>query len=53
MVAAVITKVETGMKAGQTLDQIKASRPADGYGVKADGFITADAFVETVYSMVK
>ena len=53
MVAAVIAKVETGMKAGQTLDQIKASRPADGYGVKADGFITADAFVETVYSMVK
>jgi cyclase len=53
MVAAVITKVEAGVKAGQTLDQIKASRPADGFGVKADGFITADAFVETVYSMAK
>jgi cyclase len=53
MVAAVITKVEAGVKAGQTLDQIKASRPADGFGVKADGFITADAFVDTVYSMVK
>lgn len=53
MVAAVITKVEAGIKSGQTLDQIKASRPADGFGVKADGFITADAFVETVYSMVK
>ena len=53
MVAGVISKVEAGIKAGQTLDQIKASRPAEGYGVKADGFITADRFVETVYNMVK
>lgn len=53
MVAAVIGKVEAGIKDGKTLDQIKASRPADGYGVKADGFITADRFVETVYNMVK
>ena len=53
MVAGVIGKVEAGIKAGKTLDQIKASRPADGYGVKADGFITADRFVETVYGMVK
>ncbi len=53
MVAEIIGKVEAGIKAGQTLDQIKALRPADGYGVKADGFITADRFVETVYNMVK
>ncbi|MEP7350574.1 MAG: MBL fold metallo-hydrolase [Sphingorhabdus sp.] len=53
MVAGVIAKVEAGIKAGQTLDQIKASRPADGYGLRADGFITADSFVETVYGMVK
>ena len=53
MVAEIIGKVEAGIKAGQTLDQIKALRPADGYGVKADGFITADRFVETVYAMVK
>ena len=53
MVAAIIGKVEAGIKDGKTLDQIKASRPADGYGVKADGFITADRFVETVYNMVK
>lgn len=53
MVAEIIGKVEAGIKAGQTLDQIKALRPADGYGVKADGFITADRFVETVYGMVK
>jgi cyclase len=53
MVAEIIAKVEAGIKAGKTLDQIKADRPADGYGVKPDGFITADRFVETVYSMVK
>ena len=53
MVAQIIGKVEAGIKAGKTLAQIKAERPADGYGVKADGFITADKFVETVYGMVK
>lgn len=53
MVAQIISKVEIGIKEGKTLDQIKASHPADGYGVKADGFITADRFVETVYDMVK
>jgi cyclase len=53
MIAGVIAKVEAGIKAGKTLDQIKASRPADGYGVKADGFITADTFVETVYKNLK
>ncbi|MBL0924092.1 MAG: MBL fold metallo-hydrolase [Sphingomonadaceae bacterium] len=53
MVAEIITKVEAGIKAGKTLDQIKAEKPADGYGVNTSGFITADRFVETVYSMVK
>lgn len=53
MVAEIVSKVETSAKAGKTLEQIKAERPADGYGVKADGFITADRFVETVYNMVK
>lgn len=53
MVAQIIAKVETGIKAGKTLAQIQAERPADGYGVKADGFITADSFVETVFNMVK
>jgi glyoxylase-like metal-dependent hydrolase (beta-lactamase superfamily II) len=53
MIATVIAKVEAGIKAGKTLDQIKASRPADGFGVKADGFITADGFVETVYKNLK
>jgi cyclase len=53
MIAGTIAKVEAGIKAGKTLDQIKAEKPADGYGVKADGFITADAFVEVVYKAVK
>ena len=53
MVSEIVAKIETGIKAGKTLEQIKADRPADGYGVKADGFITADRFVETVFNMVK
>lgn len=53
MVAQIISRIEAGIKAGKTLEQIKAEKPADGFGVKADGFITADRFVETVYGMVK
>lgn len=53
MVSEIVAKIETGIKAGKTLEQIKADRPADGYGVKADGFISADRFVETVFNMVK
>lgn len=53
MVAQIVSRVEAGVKAGKTLEQIKAERPADGFGVKPDGFITADRFVETVYGMVK
>jgi cyclase len=53
MIATVIAKVEAGIKAGQTLDEIKATRPADGFGVNPKGFISADAFVETVYANLK
>ncbi len=53
MVAGIIGKVEAGIKQKKTLAQIQAMRPADGYGVKADGFITADAFVATVYATLK
>jgi glyoxylase-like metal-dependent hydrolase (beta-lactamase superfamily II) len=53
MIATVIAKVEAGIAAGQTLDQIKASNPADGFGVNPKGFISADAFVETVYNNLK
>jgi cyclase len=53
MIANVISKVEAGIKAGRTLDQIKAEKPADGFGVNPSGFITADRFVETVYNQLK
>lgn len=53
MVAQIVGRVEAGIKAGKTLEQIKAEKPADGFGVNTDGFITADGFVETVYGMVK
>lgn len=53
MIANVIAKVEAGIQAGQTLDQIKASKPTEGFGVNPKGFISADAFVETVYNNVK
>ena len=53
MIATVIVKVEAGIKAGQTLDQIKASNPTDGFGVNPKGFISADRFVETVYNNLK
>jgi cyclase len=53
MIANVIAKVEAGIKAGKTLDQIKAEKPADGFGVNPNGFITADRFVETVYNQLK
>ncbi len=53
MIATVIAKVEAGIKAGQTLDQIKASNPTDGFGVNPKGFISADRFVETVYTNLK
>ncbi len=53
MIATVIAKVEAGIKAGQTLDQIKASKPTEGFGVNPTGFISADAFVTTVYNQLK
>lgn len=49
MVSEIIGKVEAGIKAGKTLAEIKAAKPAEGYAVNPDGFIKADGFVETVY----
>jgi cyclase len=49
MVAGIIGKVDAAMKKGNTLEKIKAMKPADGYGITTDGFITPDKFVETVY----
>lgn len=52
MVAAVVAKVEAGVKAGKNLQQIQAERPADGYGIAGGGFIKADDFVTAVYKSV-
>jgi hypothetical protein len=49
MVSGIIAKVSAAMKKGKSLAAIKAMKPASGYGVKDDGFISGDAFVETVY----
>lgn len=45
-------KVAAGIKAGRTLDRIKASKPAARYGMPS-GFIKPDEFVETVYKSLK
>jgi cyclase len=49
MVSGIIGKVSAAMKQGKALTAIKAMNPANGYGVKDGGFISGDAFVETVY----
>jgi cyclase len=53
MIATTIARVRAGIKAGKTLDQIKAMKPADGFGIDTNGFIKADAFVEVVYKTFK
>jgi cyclase len=52
MIAGTIAKVEAAVKEGKTLEQIKAMRPADSYGVSASGFIKAGDFVEVVYKQI-
>jgi cyclase len=53
MVAAIVGKVDAGVKAGKTLVEVQAMKPADGYGVDPKGFISADRFVEMVYATLK
>lgn len=52
MLADIRAKVAAGIASGQTLDQIKASKPAARYGM-LDGFVKPDGFVETVYTSLK
>ena len=49
MISEIVGKVEAAMKAGKSVDEIKAMKPAAGYDVNANGFIKPDVFVETVY----
>jgi cyclase len=53
MVNEIVAKVEAAVKAGKTLDEVKAMKPADGYGVNPSGFISADRFIEMVYATFK
>ena len=52
MLVDVRGKVAAGIAAGQTLEQVKASRPAAAYGPN-DGFIKPDQFVEAVYMSLR
>lgn len=53
MLVAIVGKVEAAVKAGKSLEEVKAMKPADGFGVNPSGFITADRFIEMVYSTLK
>ena len=53
MVSEIVAKVDMAVKAGKTLDDVKAMKPADGYGVNPNGFISADRFIEMVYATLK
>lgn len=53
MLVSIIGKVDSAIKAGKTLEETKAMKPADGYGVNPSGFITADRFIEMVYGTLK
>ena len=52
MLVDIRAKVAAGIAAGQSLDQIKAAKPAERYGM-ADGFIKPDGFIETVYNSLR
>ena len=53
MLVAIVGKIEAAVKAGKALEEVKAMKPADGFGVNPSGFITADRFVEMVYGTFK
>jgi glyoxylase-like metal-dependent hydrolase (beta-lactamase superfamily II) len=53
MLVTIVGKVDTAVKAGKSLDEVKAMKPADGFGVNPSGFITADRFIEMVYGTLK
>jgi cyclase len=52
MLVDVRGKVAAAIATGHSLEQIKASRPAEPYGMP-DGFITPDRFVEAVYTSLR
>ncbi len=52
MLVDIRAKVAAGIAARHTLAEIKASRPAERYGM-TDGFVGPDEFVETVYTSLR
>lgn len=53
MLVSIVGKVEAAVKAGKTVEEVKAMKPADGFGVNPNGFIKPDMFVEMVYDSLK
>lgn len=53
MLVAITSKIDAAIKGGKSVEEVKAMKPADGYGVNPSGFISADRFVETVYANLK
>ena len=49
MLVTIVGKVEAAVKAGRSLEEVKAMKPADGFGVNPSGFITADRFTQVGY----
>lgn len=53
MLVSIVGKIEAAVKAGKSLEEVKAMKPADGFGVNPNGFIKPDMFVEMVYDSLK
>lgn len=53
MLASIIGRVEAGIKAGQPLAAIIASKPAAAWDKDPKAFVRGDAFVTTVYNSLK
>ncbi len=49
MIATAIGRVKALKEAGQTLDQAKAAKPLAGLSNAPDGFVSEDAFVESIW----
>ena len=56
MVVIIRDRIRDMIQKGMTLEQVKAARPSRDYDteyVPADSFVTADAFVETIYKSLR
>lgn len=53
MLKDVIGKVDAAIKAGKSLSEVQAMKPAAKYDINPDAFIKGDVFVEAVYTSLK